>query len=292
MVHVPLFFSIFNLAIYQKKYLFPFFSAIINFTMTSELVSIITPCYNSEKYLAQTIESVLAQTYTNWELIIIDDGSTDSSVKIAKAYQEKKQNIAVFQKENSGSSESRNYGLKILNGRYIALLDSDDVWHKDYLETMLENIGEYQQKSEDGVIYFSGYCRMNQDLSKAILEDYSCPGIFSRKDLFRHCPIFPSACLIDLEKIPPSTLFQHDLKSCRDDYAFFLDLLKEGKKAVGFPQILVDYRMREDSITSNKFKMIKPQWNIYRKVLKLNLLQSLYYLSTWALNGLKKYSKK
>ena len=106
--------------------------------MTNPLVSIITPNFNSEKYISETIESVLQQTYKNWELIIVDDFSTDTSVTLIKEFQEKDQRIKLVKlSKNSGPAVARNEGIKIAKGNFLTFIDSDDVWLPKFIETSL-----------------------------------------------------------------------------------------------------------------------------------------------------------
>ena len=106
--------------------------------MTDSLVSIITPCYNGEKYVAHTIRSVLAQTYENWELIIVDDGSTDGSASIIRSFAQTDSRIRFIRQENAGSAAARNAGIRAARGRFLALLDADDVWEPEFLAEQLE----------------------------------------------------------------------------------------------------------------------------------------------------------
>ena len=257
--------------------------------MSEPIITIITPCYNASQYIAATIDSVINQTFTDWELIIIDDGSKDNSIVIIEKYQKKYPNICLFKKNNAGSSDSRNFGIKIANGRFYAFLDADDIWHKDYLETMLKNIDSCDV--DNAAIYFSGYSRMNSSCTKRALSDFSVKGVKTKKDLLRNCPIFPSAAIVDSEKLKENVFFRSELKSLRDDYVYWLDIMEQGLVAYGFDDILVDYRMRDDSMTASKLKMIKPQYLVYRKVCKLCIIKSLYYLVCWGLNGIIKYIK-
>ena len=257
--------------------------------MTEKLVSIITPCYNGAKFISQTIDSVLAQTYTNWELIIVNDGSVDESSTIIKEYIEKDPRITCIEQSNSGSAESRNMAIKLSSGDYLAFLDADDIWHIDYLEKM---IGFIESNSSDDIaIHFSGYRRMNYDCSRPKLNDFSCPGIRTFSKLLLHCPIFPSATIIERKKIKNIVLFRKELHNLRADYVFWLDIMKQNLKCQGYPDVLVDYRMRDDSLTSSKIRMIKPQWNVYRKILGLPVWKSLYYICRWGINGVIKYRK-
>lgn len=107
-----------------------------------KLVSIITPCYNGERYVSQTIESVLAQTYTKWEMLIVDDGSKDNSARIIKDYCKKDSRIKLIQQPNGGSANARNHGIREAKGQYIALLDSDDLWEKNFLDEQIKFMQE------------------------------------------------------------------------------------------------------------------------------------------------------
>ncbi|MFT0331182.1 glycosyltransferase family 2 protein [Bacteroides thetaiotaomicron] len=106
--------------------------------MDNQLVSIITPMYNGEKYVSQTIESVLAQTYQNWEMIIVDDGSKDASPQIVKKYSIEDNRIKLVHQQNAGSAAARNNALRRANGRYICFLDADDLLDNSFLEKQLE----------------------------------------------------------------------------------------------------------------------------------------------------------
>ena len=106
--------------------------------MIEGLVSIITPCYNGARYLADTIESVLGQTYARWEMVIVDDGSTDDTPGIAKAYAARDRRVQLIRQQNAGTARARNVGMKRAKGQYIALLDADDLWEPDFLEKQLD----------------------------------------------------------------------------------------------------------------------------------------------------------
>ncbi|MCR4742716.1 MAG: glycosyltransferase family 2 protein [Treponema sp.] len=247
---------------------------------------------NASKYISQTIESVMAQSFTSWELIVVDDASTDGGKckNIVNEYSKKDSRIKLLcLQKNKGSSGARNEGLKIVQGRYLSFLDSDDIWHTDYLSTMYNHI---QQNTIPKVaVYYCGYRRMDDDCKKSILPDYKDPGVKTVKKLLHHCPIFPSISIFDTSCLKEKVFFREELHSLRDDYVYVLDILMQGFVALGFEDILVDYRMRSDSITASKKKMITPQWNVYRKVYHLNFFTSCIYLFSWAVNGLKKYHR-
>jgi teichuronic acid biosynthesis glycosyltransferase TuaG len=258
--------------------------------MEEKLVSIITPMYKGAALVADTIKSVLAQTYQNWEMIIVDDCSPDNGegAVVVQKYADKDSRIKLIcAKQNRGSSGARNQAMEVAKGKYFAFLDSDDIWHSDYLSTMMKYIEE--NKDESIAIFFSSYRRMNSKCDEVLLAPYVYEGKVTYKHLLRHCPIFPSAAIVDTSKLKEKVFFNEALKALRDDYAYWLDIMKNGLCAMGFSDILVDYRMRDDSMTASKIKMIKPQWNIYRKVLHMNIFSSFYYLMCWAFNGIKKY---
>ncbi|MBD5440239.1 MAG: glycosyltransferase family 2 protein [Treponema sp.] len=253
-------------------------------------VSIITPMWKGAALVGDTIESVLAQTFADWEMIVVDDASPDDGAgcNVVRAYADKDSRIKlVAAKVNKGSSGARNEAMRIATGRYFAFLDSDDIWHPEYLQTMLSLIES--DGTENAAIYFCGYCRMDENCAAEILLPYSCEGVFDFRRLLRHCPIFPSAAILDTNKLKEKVFFREELKALRDDYVFWLDIMGHGLRAVGFPNILVDYRMRADSVTASKWKMVRPQWRIYREVLSLGFFRSAFCLCSWALNGVRKY---
>lgn len=258
--------------------------------MEEKLVSIITPMYKGSALVGQTIESVLAQSYRNWEMIVVDDCSPDGGVgaDVVQSYVDKDSRVHLIRAAvNRGSSGARNQAMEAAGGRYFAFLDSDDVWHQDYLQTMMKHIEE--NDDENVAIYFSSYRRMNSDCDAEILKPYIFEGTRTFRQLLRHCPIFPSAAIVDTKKLPHAVFFNEELKALRDDYAYWLEIMRDGLCAEGFKDVLVDYRMRDDSMTASKTKMIRPQWNIYRNVLKMNVFSSAWYLFCWGINGLLKY---
>lgn len=255
--------------------------------MEQELVSIITPMYKGAAFVAETIESVLAQSYKNWEMIIVDDCSPDNGAGIAevKKYTSDPRIKLIESKENRGSSGARNIALREAKGRYIAFLDSDDIWHPSFLEKQLKFMQE-----KDAPLVFSSYRRIDENTKEELLRPFIVPEKVSYKSLLKTCPIFPSTAIYDTNKTP-KIYFNEELGSMRDDYVYWLKMFKDIEYGFGNKEILVDYRMRKTSVTGNKKKVIKPQWNVLYKVEKLGFIPSAYYLLNWAVISFFKYRK-
>ncbi|SHF76067.1 glycosyltransferase family 2 protein [Ornithinibacillus halophilus] len=243
------------------------------------LISIITPAYNAERFIGETIDSVIAQTYSNWEMIIVDDRSTDATVSIVKNYQQRDSRIKLhILPENSGSAIARNTAMKHAKGNFIAFLDSDDLWYPEKLEKQLT----FMQK-KDIAFSFTKYRRMDEDgtLRDAISK---APESVGYHDLLKHCVIGCLTVMIDRDKV--GKLDMVNIRT-RQDYAYWLEITKRGFRAYGLPEVLAKYRTVENSISRNKFKASKRQWYVYRQIEKLSLFKSLYYFSNYTLMGVK-----
>ncbi|MCM1034232.1 MAG: glycosyltransferase family 2 protein [Paludibacter sp.] len=247
-------------------------------------VSIITPLYNGERFIAQTIESVLSQTYPHWEMLIINDGSTDNSEHIAMQYAQQDNRIQVISQPNAGSAAARNNGIRRATGRYIALLDADDLWENYFLESQLQLLHNKQC-----TLVYGAHKRINE-IGEEILQPFYPPTQLTYNDLLKTCSI---TCLTALyDTMPYGKLFLHEeFKSLRDDYIYWLEILKKAGTAYGNTRIVGSYRILGNSVSRNKKKVIKPQYRVYKEVEKLSTLTSLYYLACWAINGFFKYRK-
>lgn len=256
--------------------------------VVENLVSIVTPMYKGAALVGETIESVLAQTFQNWEMIIVDDCSPDdgAGIRVVESYAQKDPRIKIIaSKVNKGSSGARNIALKEVRGQYIAFLDADDLWHERFLEEQL-----LFMKTKDVSLVFSSYRRIDENTKEEILSPFIVPERVNYKSLLKTCPIFPSTAIYDQVKCG-KYYFNEDLGSLRDDYVYWLTMLKDVDYAYGNPKILVDYRLRKTSVTANKKKVIKPQWNVLRKVERLSLLTACYYLICWGVISYFKYLK-
>ncbi len=250
--------------------------------MIKGLVSIITPCYNGAKYISETIDSVIAQSYDNWEMIIIDDGSKDNSAEIVRNYMENDGRIKFLQQANAGSAAARNNGIRSAEGQYIALLDADDIWETDFLSEQIAFMTE-----KDAVCVYSSYKCIDEN-GNEILNPVICRSEITTKDMMVTNYI---GCLTGIYNIERhgKIYLREELKSMRDDYAYWLDIVKLEDKAYGNPKVIARYRVLANSTTGNKKKLIKKQYRFYRDYLKLGVFKSITNLVRWGVMGLKKY---
>lgn len=252
--------------------------------MIDDLVSIITPCYNGSRFISQTIESVLAQSYSKWEMIIVDDGSSDNSAEIVKEFSKKEPRIRLICQPNGGSANARNHGIREARGRYIALLDADDVWENNFLEEQLQFM-----KQHNTLCVYSSYKRIDSD-SKEILSPLICKKSVTYKQMLVRNYI---GCLTGLydSSIHGKIFLHEELKSIRDDYAYWLDIVKLSGIAYGNSKVLAQYRILRNSTTGKKLKLISAQFSFYKNYLGLNLFRSFINTIRWGLAGIINFSK-
>lgn len=249
--------------------------------MDSILISIVMPAYNAEKTIAESIESVLKQTYQNIELIIVDDASDDRTVSIATVYAEKDPRVKILKnKKNAGVAATRNQGIAEAKGQYIALLDSDDLWEADKLERQIK-----LAIKEDAAIVYCSYDFINEE-GKQIKK----PFIVSASTDF-NAMLSKSVISCSTAMIQSKLLKQHLFKSnfYHEDYALWMKLLSIPVHAVGDPKVLMHYRQVAGSRNENKLRSAYERWKIYRNYLQLSMRKSIVAFASYAINGLKKY---
>lgn len=246
------------------------------------MVSIVTPMYNAEKFVRQTLDSVLEQTYSNWEMLVVDDGSKDNSQAIVTEYSQRDKRIKLIKQANGGSAAARNHALRQIQGQYVCFLDSDDIWDKTFLEKQLQFMQQHR-----AVLVYASYRRINEN-NVEILKPFIVPPKVDYRGLLKTCSISCLTALYD-RSIVGEVYFNEALKSLRDDFVFWLTILKRIDYAYGNPEVLAAYRVFSTSTTGNKKKVIKPQFRVYHKVEKLGLVRSMYYFIHWAVNGFFKY---
>lgn len=234
----------------------------------NDLVSIITPCYNSADFIAETIESILAQTYTNWELLITDDCSKDTTIEIVQSYADKDARIKVFRLEkNSGGGVARNNSIEKASGRYIAFCDSDDRWYP----TKLEKQVAFMQKN-DCALSYSSYMTCNEEgeMNGIIVA----PNNITFKSNLRDCKIGCLTAMYDTEKVGKVYL---PLIRKRQDWGLWIKVLKICGTAKGMKEPLAIYRLREGSISNKKLDLIKYNIGVYQEVLGWSILHAALF---------------
>lgn len=252
--------------------------------MERGLVSIITPMYNGERFVSQTIESVLNQSYTNWEMIVIDDGSKDKGPDIVNQYALNNDKIKLFSQPNGGSAAARNNGIRRAKGQYIALLDADDTWNPDFLQKQLKLM-----KDKNALLVYSSHTRIDEHNNEC-LRPFIVPEKISYHDLLKTCYISCLTGVYDTSQFGKVYL-KEDMKSLRDDYVYWLEIMKKVKVAYGNKEIIANYRILSSSLSRNKRKVIIPHFKVLYQVEKLGLIRSLFYLANWAIIGFLKYRR-
>jgi len=240
---------------------------------SSPIVSVVTPVYNAALFLEKTIQSVLNQTYPHWELLLIDDCSTDTSFEIAKGYSEKDSRIKSYQlSENQGAGIARNLGIKEASGSYIAFLDADDLWFPEKLQKQVD----FMINNHCNICY-SSYQLMNEDgsLQSEIVE--ALPNLTYKK-LLKSNYIGNLTGIYNVEVL--GKIYAPTIRK-RQDWALWLTALKIEKKAMGIKEPLAYYRLRKDSISKNKTALLKYNYAVYNKVLGFNPIMSLCMMTVF-----------
>lgn len=240
-------------------------------------ISIIMPTYNSENYIEESINSILKQTYKNWELIVIDDASTDKTVSIVNKFQNK--NIILIQnKKNSGAAISRNKGINLATGNFIAFLDSDDIWNKDKLLKQINFM-----KKNKFAFTFTSFSYL-KDLKT---REVKIPKKITYKEALKNTIILTSTVMINIDSIPKDLIYMPNVRKGQDT-ATWWNILKNNHIAYGLDINLTTYRVHNESLSFNKIKALKRTWNLYRKIQKFNILKSSYYFIYYIINAVKK----
>lgn len=239
-------------------------------------ITIITPSYNSSQLLPSTINSVLSQSFSDWEMIIVDDCSSDNSVEVIESFVACDSRIKLIQlTKNSGAAVARNAAIEVAQGRYIAFLDSDDLWHHEKLEKQIK----FMQHNEIHFSY-SAYEKINEcgDVTGSV----GVPDKVQYSDLLKVCSI---GCLTAIYDASVLGKIYMPLIRKRQDLGLWLRILKKVHYAYATPGFLAQYRVRGDSISANKRVAAQYTWRLYREVEGLNLLMASYYFVHYAVNG-------
>ncbi|MRX73675.1 glycosyltransferase [Bacillus lacus] len=248
--------------------------------MEQPLVSIITPSYNSSKYIVETIRSVQAQTYSNWEMLIVDDCSKDQSREIIGQEAKKDPRIKLIELEvNSGAAVARNTAIQRAKGHYVAFLDSDDIWKPQKLEKQIAFM-----EQNDYAFTYTKYELMDEH-SQKLNKTIEIPDDITYHGLLKNTIIGCLTAVVNVEKTGPIEM--PNIRT-RQDLALWLSILKRGIKAHGLQENLATYRIVPGSISSNKLKAAKQNWKVYRQVEKLSLPYAMFCFSSYAWTSIKK----
>ena len=244
------------------------------------LVSVIMPCYNMASFVSDSIKSVIAQTYPHWELLIVDDASTDATVNIIESFSQTDSRIKFAKKkQNSGIADTRNQCIQMAQGPVLAFLDADDIWHPEKLEKQLK----FMLEKNVGFSY-STYDWIDED-GNTLNRFINTIGNLDYETYLRNTIIGCSTVMVN-KTITGEVVVPKFRTS--EDTATWLDILRKGFLAYAIDEPLVSYRIRRKSASSNKIKAASDLWKVYRRHEKLPFFKAIYYFSCYAFNAIKK----
>lgn len=243
-------------------------------TQTDSLVSIIMPAYNCSDFVGITLDSIIAQTYQNWEVIVVDDCSTDNTAEVVKDYMKRESRIKFHKLDkNSGAAIARNKAIDMANGKYMAFLDSDDVWVAEKLQKQISFM-----KNNDYNFTCTSYTKIDEQgnyLNKTIKAKNKS----AYNDLLKTCP-GNSTVIYDAEKLGKYKI--PNIKK-RNDYVMWLQVIKKEKYLYGLDEPLGSHRIRGGAISSNKPSLLGFHWKVYREIEHLSLIKSSYLIFYWVI---------
>ena len=237
------------------------------------MVSIIVPLYNAEKFIWETVQSVINQTYKDFELLLVDDCSTDRSLAAAEAINDPRVRV-IRQEQNAGAYAARNRGLSEAKGRYIAFLDADDKWEP----TKLEDTLKFMEEKDAGFV-FTSY-EFADEKCVGTGKVVRVPETITYKQALSNTTIFTSTVLIDREKVADELIKMPNIKS--EDTATWWQILRAGHMGYGLDKNLVKYRRSAGTLSSNKVEALRRIWNLYRKAAGLSVVSSAAHFVVWA----------
>lgn len=251
--------------------------------MMAPAVSVVMPAYNSEQYIRLAVASVIAQTFTDWELIIVDDCSTDHTFEIVQKLAETDGRIKTVRNEvNLGAAATRNAAFKLCSGKYIALLDSDDLWEPDKLQKQI-----MCAESSHADIICCSYAIIDKQGNKKC-ADFIVPDCIDYKEMLVRSMISCSTAVLSRRVVEQE---QFPTNMYHEDFAYWMNLLNKGYSAIGISEVLASYRVVEGSRASNKFKSAVNRWKVYRNYLGISVPHSSALLIRYMYYGIVKYRK-
>lgn len=251
--------------------------------MSEEQISIIVPVYNAVRFIRETMDCVLAQTYPHWELLLVEDGSSDGTAEEIEKYIEEKLETRIRlirQPANMGAAQARNRGLKEAKGRYIAYLDADDLWVPEKLEKELSF-----QREKKAAFVFTGY-EFADENGNGTGKIVHVPDTLTYNQALSNTTIFTTTVMFDRDKIATELLEMPDIKS--EDTALWWKVLRNGYTAYGLNENLARYRRAGKSLSSNKLEAVRRIWNLYRKAEGLGIFRSAWHFCFWAVRAVRR----
>lgn len=243
------------------------------------LVSIIMPAYKAAAYVGEAIRSVQAQEHSDWELLVVDDGSPDETAACVSDHARYDSRIRLIRQCNSGPALARQRALDAAQGRYIAFLDADDLWLPVKLERQLKFM-----QDKHAAISFTQFRRMSAD-GKRVGHLVAIPDRLDYRGLLKRTAIATSTVIIDRHLTGNFRM----TRTYYDDYALWLSILKRGFIAYGLQEDLMRYRVLDKSVSRNKWRSAYWVWRIYRDVEGLGIARASWYFAHYAVNGIIKY---
>ncbi len=236
-------------------------------------VSIITPAYNASKYIAETITSVQRQSYQNWEMIIVDDGSSDATFELVDEFSKQDRRIVAVRQSNQGPAPARNNALRLARGRYVCFLDSDDIWLPKKLETQVALM-----KENKWALSFTEFRRITVD-GREFGPVARVPRMISYHQLLTHNVIACLTAMVDKSMVGEFSMSPEGY----DDFILWLEITKRGHIAYGIQQDLARYRIVPGSVSSRRGRALRWVWNIYRRVEGFSILKSVYLMCQYVI---------
>lgn len=249
----------------------------------NELVSIIVPVYNAEKFIRETMDSVMAQTYSDWELLLVEDCSSDGSADTIEKYIAEKAESRIRlirQPSNQGAARARNRGVLEASGRYVAYLDADDLWAPEKLEHELSFMEE-----KGAAFAFTGY-EFADEHGVGLGKVVRVPETLEYRQALSNTTIFTTTVMFDTCKISKELLEMPVIKS--EDTALWWKVLRAGYTAYGLDENLAKYRRAGRTLSSNKLEALRRIWNLYRRAEGMSVADSAGHFCLWAVRAVRR----
>lgn len=240
-------------------------------------ISIVVPVYNAEKYIEQTVDMVMKQTFTDWELILVEDCSKDNSAEVLRSLESELQDArirVIYKEKNEGAAKARNTGIDAATGRYLAFLDADDIWVENKLSDELAFM-----KKKQAAFVFTAY-EFGDENAVGTGKVVKVPEILTYKKALSRTIIFTSTTMFDVSVLGKDLVKMPAVPS--EDTATWWRILRSGYVAYGYPEVTTIYRRPPQSLSSNKGTAIYRIWYLYREVEKLPVIVSMFYFVGWA----------